>query len=266
MSLENSKILITGGTGFVGKNLILALEKENINFYNLTEEDNLDSVFKENSFSRVVHLAGQIQGSKKELYTNNYILTKNLISACEKYNIKKFIHFSSYLADEKFKGNYAKTKLLAEKEILKSNLEYVILKPTLIYGSHGKDGIDGLKTILNKLPIVPLPISKNIQIQPIYIDDVIIYVLNILKQDKFNKQTYYLAGKKPVIFSDFIKLIAKSVNKKIFLPLPAGLVKITADVLKINRLCNILQNNSINIEKTISDLKHIPTEFESIYE
>ena len=130
-----NKVLITGGSGFVGTNLIIYLK----NLYFCIVTLSLRSCFDEKILkkaSSIIHLAGKAHDLKKvsspdEYYQVNTELTKKIFDTFLKSDAKVFITLSSVkaVADE-FDGeltedvtpspitHYGKSKLLAEQYIL----------------------------------------------------------------------------------------------------------------------------------------------------
>lgn len=117
------KLLITGGAGYIGSHVVLALStsghevtvydnlstghKKSLNFGKLVLGDladhaKLDELFKSSHFDAVLHFAGSIvvPDSVQDpltYYANNTINSHFLLSLCQKYDVQKFI-FSSTAA------------------------------------------------------------------------------------------------------------------------------------------------------------------------
>lgn len=158
------KILVTGGLGFVGSHLCKELEREHeVIVYDLVKGDDirdrfkLDRMFESENFDVLINLAARAgvrrgEDFPEEYFSTNVIGLVNLIEMAEKYQLKKFIHFSSssvYGAqnenvatkedDEKNpRSIYGITKLAGELLLKKSKLAYIIIRPFTIIGENGR--------------------------------------------------------------------------------------------------------------------------------
>ena len=158
----SKKILITGSGGFVGKNLCQLLKTDfnimgidrNVNEFvdkivDISDVDLLTNVLNQFNPDEIIHLAAlsnveQCEAAPELARRCNILPTETLVAWADKNN-KRVIFISSDYVFDGGKGNfneddqenpiqyYGKTKL--EDERLVSTLKnYVILRPTVIYG------------------------------------------------------------------------------------------------------------------------------------
>ena len=154
-----NNILVTGGAGYIGSNIIELLLKEKnkifiidnlstgykklinqkVKFYktDINKFKNVRKIILDNKIDTVIHLAASISINEsnknpKKFYNNNVNGTKSLVEACKKSFVKNFI-FSSTAAVYKDTGKkvseksiikpksiYGKTKIKAERLISKN--------------------------------------------------------------------------------------------------------------------------------------------------
>lgn len=175
----SQKVLITGGSGFLGYHLIMAALEKKIEVYaavrsksniehlkglpiNFTSVnyDNTGAIEKELSekkYDFIIHAAGITKSnSLKEFDYINGVYTSNLAQAAAQLNgqVKKLVLISSLAAAGPLKDRniliteqtqphpvtaYGRSKLKAEQALINVNIPSVILRPTAIYGPRDKD-------------------------------------------------------------------------------------------------------------------------------
>jgi nucleoside-diphosphate-sugar epimerase len=233
------KILITGASSTLGKSLTVKLLKtkqlsirllehrsplsrENCEVFqgDLQVVDSLGRACLE--VDTVVHLAALTHSSSgKEYFKINEEGTKNLISACKKNNVRRFIFISSAAASEEG-GDYGVSKLRCEEWVRKSSLDWVILRPSEIYGMKMEEGIGKLFAWVKKYPVIPVIGNGSCFLSPVSVNDVVKVMMEILKDDSIKKETLNLCGPEKMTMNELIDRLAeiqKVQIKKIFLPI-----------------------------------------------
>ena len=256
-------ILVTGATGFIGKNLVRCLVKNNPKirclirktskevdidylkkikvqlFYgDITKKETLNGCF--DNIDVVYHLAGMLgdfNTAKEDYYKIHVLGTKNLLKLCKK---QKFIYCSSAgvlgpvtNGDELRKLNptnvYEKTKAEAEKLVRKYE-NYVILRPEFVYGPYDSHVLNLFKAI-NKKKFFIIG-DGNSMLHPTYVDD-LIYCLSRCLDKKIKNEIFTVAGEKPVSVKEFTKLVADQLNVKINkIKIPLYFVRVCISVVE----------------------------------
>ena len=144
------KILITGDAGFIGMHLWDELIKEYDlvgydikNGFDICDKRELEFVFETENIDCVIHLAALAGARRGELYPDDYfnvnvLGTKNVIDLCEKYEVKKLIHFSSSSA-MKPDTIYGMSKYVGELLAGRCKVPAVsIIRPFTVIGQDGR--------------------------------------------------------------------------------------------------------------------------------
>lgn len=248
--MKKNKIIITGGSGFVGRNLVRVMiennfkpenivvidkNKENLKFIrkykvktivaNLSEKGDWINEFENADI--VINLAAQISSPDYEPFKKNNIdATKNVIGAMKKFKVRKILHFSSAAVLSVRKDFYAETKKEGEELVINSGLNYCILRPSLMYGPTDDKNIGYLINFAGKFHFLPIPGNGKSPRQPIYIGDICLLVINILNNFPKNR-IINVNGKEIIYFRDIVKIVLREVGGfKFRLFLPVWLFKI----------------------------------------
>ena len=242
------KILVTGGGGFVGKNLLRVMEEEGIEPRDITV---LDQSQKDVDFVKqfgvkaicadlsvknsiwidafknqdiVVSLHAQISAPEETLfYKNNVEATKNVVEAAKIAGIRKIIHFSSAAVISVRKDHYAKTKQKSEEIVKSSGLKYVILRPSIMYGLFDNKNIGWLINFAKKLPFFPVPGNGKYPRQPIFVEDICRLVIKLIENFPEENKIYNINGRDIVYFRDMIKAVLKQMGGfrfPVYIPIP----------------------------------------------
>ena len=239
------KIIVPGGAGFVGRNLVRMFYSTNQSMSEVIvldiNQSNLEHVKKygvravnadlskqgdwnhefENA-DMVINLVAQLSSPNHEPFLrNNVLTTKNIIEAMKKANVQRIVHFSSAAVLSLWQDDYAHTKAEGENLIKESGLDYCILQPSIMYGPTDETNIGYLINFAQKIPVFPIPGHGKWPRQPLYIDDVCCLILKIIEDFPHN-ETLSINGKEVIFFKDMVKIVLKELGGfkfRVFLPI-----------------------------------------------
>lgn len=237
-------ILVTGATGFVGGHLISritetgdeirclvrslakaeALKAQGVEVVqgDVTVPSSLEQAVK--GAEAVIHLVAVIREKKEITYDRiNVQGTRNMVQAAAKSGVKRFIHMSGLGASPNPKYRFTYSKWQGEEAVRSSNLDFTILRPSVIFGE-GCGLIDGLIQSLKLSPpfLAPIPGSGKARFQPIWVGDVATCTIQAIKSGR-SGQTYEIGGPEHLTYEqmlDTIKHILRMKLIKVHIPLP----------------------------------------------
>ncbi len=245
------KILITGASGGLGTQLLKALLKANdislkvlihkkpIPSLNQKPEEVTGSLEDRNSLisavhgiDTVVHLAAKTHSnSSQDYFRINTQGTQNLLEVCETSEIKRFIYVSSFAAGE-HGGPYARSKFLAEKLVQASDIDWVILRPSEVYGPGSPDAINQLIGLIQKSPIIPIIGDGSYILSPVAIDDIVPAMVEAIVSENLKNARIDLTGPESMTFTSLIERIESYLGlKRTKLFIPLSLAKLAVEFL-----------------------------------
>jgi len=219
----------------------------------------------------VVHLAALTSSAREsEYFRTNVAGTKNLVDACILKGVKRIIYISSRAASLDG-GGYSRSKLEAEECVKNSKLQWLILRPSEVYGQGAGYTINRLIQWVQKYPFVPVIGAGQARLSPVYIDDVVSAMERSILDKELEGETILLAGPEDLTFDELVDRIAKYFSVIRFkLHLPSGFVKFVATVLtslgiKIlvpDQVPRLLCSKDQDIDKTSTWISHSPRKLE----
>jgi NADH dehydrogenase len=229
------KVLVTGGTGFVGPQVVHALRAHNRDVRALvrrpergtrlagwgaelvtgdvTDPASLRAAV--DGCTHVVHLVAIIKGAPSDFHRVMTQGTKDLVAAAKDANVERFVLMSALGTSEATKDTvpYYASKWAMEQETIRSGLEYTIMRPSFVFGRDG----GALPTFVKQVryaPVVTVIGSGLQRIQPIWIENVAEYFARSLDQPQAANRTFELGGPDVVTWNELYLTIAKVLGKR----------------------------------------------------
>jgi len=252
MNYKNKKILVTGGSGFIGINLANELASQGAFVTIIDKNDEpfgyLDKIIikikaditkkelenVDNEFEYVFHLAARTDINSDDVndYYENYQGTEKLLKWLDKNKLKKFVLYSTQLVvgiqdvkrfvDEKepywTRTAYGESKIKAEKITRKMcnayNIKFVIVRPTSVFGPFGKEPYrDFFKTIFDG-KYFHIGKADNL-VSMCYVKNLIDLTLLLADKDDLNGRVYYGNDLYPYTMKQFADTVANKFKERI---------------------------------------------------
>jgi uncharacterized protein YbjT (DUF2867 family) len=246
-------ILVTGGTGFIGNQLIRRMRRENLPVravvrnpekaarlkdlgVDVVQGDIADTASLEKAatgIERVVHLVGIIQEARGITFQSVHVDgTRNLLDAAKKSGVRRFLYQSALGVRPGAKSVYHKTKWEAEELVRASGIPYTILRPSLVYGL-GDQFTLRLTEMIRLSPVLPIIGPGKSKVQPVFIDDVVSCIVKAVTNDSFLNEMYEIGGPEQLTYEAVFHAVAEAMDvKRSSLHIPLSLMKPLAKILE----------------------------------
>lgn len=241
------RIILPGGAGLVGQNLIprfqsrgftdiVVLDKHVHNLSVLRKQHPditaelvdlavpgpWDRLFE--GADTVVMLQAQIGAKERETYVRNTVdSTRLVLDAIKQHEVPYLVHISSSVLESRADDDYTQTKREQEEMVLRSGVDCVVLRPTLMFGWFDRKHLGWLSRFMKRVPVFPIPGSGKYMRQPLYVGDFCDIIVSCINQRRIGG-VYNITGMEEIDYVDIIRTIRRTTKARtLIVHIPYGL-------------------------------------------
>jgi len=269
ISLNSSPILVTGATGFIGRQLCDRLMHEGRQVRRAARDrSQIEDAFVVGNIGRetswrealagvdtVVHLAARVNisqensaqalaGFRKVNTEGTLALAHQAAQAC----VKRFVFISSIGVNGNFNTRpfneqdtprpaepYAVSKLEAEQGLrelaAETNMEVVIIRPPLVYGFNATGSFGSLVRWIKKGIPLPLGAIHNRR-HLVGLDNLVDFIVTCIDHPSAANHTFLVADEEDLSTTDLLRRVGSALDKPVrLIPVPMWLLKLGATLL-----------------------------------
>jgi len=250
-----NRILVLGGTGFVGRSLCERLAARSPSGRIVvptrrpqhgnhvrslpTVEVVVADVHDDAALARLlvgvdaaVNLVAILHGSAAAFEQVHVALPRRLAQACLKAGVRRLVHVSALGVGPSAPSNYLKSKTAGEAVLEQAGLDLTLLRPSVIFGADDRF-MNVFAQLQGLAPVIPLA-GSSAQFQPVWVDDVASAITACLDRADTIGRTYECAGPGVYTLSRLVYLAGLwSGHERPQLPLPAALGRLQALVMEM---------------------------------
>lgn len=253
-SAEAGRILVTGGTGFVGPKIVHRLRAEErpvrclvrdadrakdlaawgceLMQGDVTDPDSLRRAVA--GCEVVVHLVAIMQGKPEQFERVMVQGLKNVVGAAQQTGVRRFVLMSALGTSEQTKDltPYFRAKWRMEQAVKDSGLEHVIFRPSFVFGQDG-GALKTFSRVVRLSPVIPVFGAGDQRIQPIWIENVAEYYAAAIDRPDAANRTFELGGPDVVTYEELYDRIKRTLGKRRpKLHVPFGVMRVNAAILE----------------------------------
>jgi len=228
------KVLVTGGTGFVGTHLVNRLlhrghsvavlardPGKTRNRYNRPVEAVRGDVLDPASLSSalpgrdaVAHLVGIIDESGGHSFDRMHReAAENVVAAAQAAGVRRLLHMSAMGSFEDSPSEYGRTKAAGEKAVRASDLDWTVFRPSITFGP-GDGFVSLLAPIVRLNPgFIPVIGPGTTRFQPVSVYDVARVFADSLEKTETRGKVYEVGGPDILTLNQIYRDIASAVGK-----------------------------------------------------
>lgn len=230
------KVILTGGAGLVGQNLILSLKQRGYErIISIDRNDAGNAIIRklhpdvtvidadlansgawERQFEgagAVVMLQAQISGlAYAEFDRNTLRSTERVLAAAVRHSLPYAVHISSSVVNSRADDYYSRSKRTQEEMVRKSGLRTMVLRPTLMFGWFDRKHLGWLARFMARAPVFPVPGSGRYVRQPLFELDFCAIIAACLEGELTGE--YNISGLERIHYIELIRMIKEATGAR----------------------------------------------------
>ena len=250
------RILVLGGTGFVGRAVCNRLVERGggsgrilvptrrlahgmgvqslptVELMPLDVHDDAALARAVSASDAVINLVAILHGSAAAFEHVHVELPRRLARACQGAGVRRLIHISALGVGAGAPSNYLRSKTAGEAALAAAGLDLTLLRPSVIFGD--EDRFLRLFAELQAVaPLLPLA-GQGTRFQPVWVEDVASAIVRCLDRPATIGQTYECAGPQIYTLGQLVALAGRwSGHERTQIPLPGWAGRLQAAVMEM---------------------------------
>jgi len=243
-------VLVTGATGFVGPHAVHALRARELPVRALVRDPQRASRLASwgvelvqgdvtdltslraavTGVDSIVHLVAIIKGSRADFERVMAQSTRDLVAAAQEAGVRRFVLVSALGLNERSRDAvpYFAAKWEMERAVKESGLEYVIFRPSFVFG---KDGgvLPTFVRLARFAPVTPIIGPGTQRLQPIWVEDVAEYYARAIDLPAAANRTFEIGGPDAPTWNEFWDRLKRAVGaRRPSIHVPFALMRVQA--------------------------------------
>ena len=293
------KILVTGATGFIGRNLVEHLYAKghdvvcfvrrtskvdflkergiSLVYGDVTNAADVNMAFCKEAPEAVFHCAALVmKDGRPKLFKNNVEGTLNICRASLDQGVKKLIYLSSIAVicgnsevplteglSYKSSNTYGESKISAERIVMdfrEEGLNVAIIRPSMVYGEDEPHALDRILKLAEKRLIPVFDVAMNAKLHLVYVGNVIKALDLALEKDEASCGTFMIADKEVITVKEFLGILYDELGAGTPPVISRHLVKLAMAIpLVRRRLEGFFKDRVYDITRATEELGYDPS-------
>jgi NADH dehydrogenase len=249
--MKFSRVLVLGGSGFVGRHLVAALARRGVRVTvpsrhrerakhlillptvdvvqaDINQRGVLDRLARGND--AVINLVGVLHGDFQRAHVE---IPMTVIAACRVAGIERIVHMSALGAASDAPSEYLRTKAMGEQAMLDADDRHVtVFRPSVIFGPEDRF-LNQFAEMAKWLAVLAVP-CPDARFQPIYVGDVARAMAMSLEDAETFGEKYELGGPREYTLRELVELVcALTHRRRLVIGLPDKLSFLQAAFLEM---------------------------------
>jgi uncharacterized protein YbjT (DUF2867 family) len=253
----HDKLLILGGTGFVGRSVCdLLVERSGggsaevvvpsrrperakhlqlmptLRLERASVHDEAQLIALLHGCDAVVNLVAILHGSDAAFERAHVKLPQTLARACQAAGVRRVVHVSALGAGPDAPSRYLRSKAAGEAALAAAGLDLTVLRPSVIFGEHDHF-LNLFATLQSVFPVMPLA-GASARFQPVWVQDVAAACVRCLDDEATIGKTCELAGPQVFTLKELVEAAGRwAGHERPVIALPDALGRIQALAMEL---------------------------------
>ncbi|MFN2645042.1 MAG: complex I NDUFA9 subunit family protein [Burkholderiales bacterium] len=248
--MKVDKVLVLGGSGFIGRHFVARLVGREIKVTvpsrrrerakhlivlptvdviqaDICDQAALERVMRDHD--AVVNLIGILHGDFKRAHVD---LPLALVQACRATGVKRLIHMSALGAAVDGPSEYQRTKGRGEQAVCEAkDLDVTVFRPSVVFGPEDRF-LNRFASMARFMPVIAVPCPQAV-FQPLYVGDLAQAMVAALDDEASHAQLYELGGPRQYTLIELVRLVcALTGRRRVAIGLPDWASRLQAAVLE----------------------------------